>query len=70
MNAVSADDIWMAGTMRPAIPFPDAEKPLFAHGDGHNWSIIDGPSVDATIADMVALGPDDVWAVGTTTGPG
>ena len=69
-EAVSADDIWMAGTMQPAIPFTDAEKPLFAHWDGHNWSIIDGPSVDATVSDAVALGPDDVWAVGTTTGPG
>lgn len=70
MSAVSANDVWAAGFVNHAIPIPNASDLLFEHWDGHRWSIVNGPSVDATVADIVALGPDDVWAVGTTTGPG
>lgn len=68
ISAVSPDDIWAAGRVNPVIPFPNGEEPLFEHWDGHRWNIVDGPSVEAMVSDLVALGPDDVWAVGTTAG--
>lgn len=68
ISAVSSDDIWAAGYVSPAIPIPNGIEPLFEHWDGHRWSVVSGPSVDASAAGIVALGPDDVWAVGTAAG--
>lgn len=65
ISAVSANDIWAAGLRNPAIPFPNGVEPLVEHWDGQRWSIVNSPSLTGTVADLLALGPNDVWAVGT-----
>jgi hypothetical protein len=53
----------------------DGVRPLVAHWDGSDWSIVptqEPPSVDeesaAVLSDVVALGPDDAWTVGYADG--
>lgn len=64
ISAVSATDVWAAGVENPVIPFPNGAVPLFEHWDGHAWSVVPSPSLTGKISSIVALGPDDVWAVG------
>jgi len=64
ISAASATDVWAAGAENPAIPIPNGTEPLFEHWDGHTWSVVASPSLTGKISAIVALGPDDVWAVG------
>jgi hypothetical protein len=69
------DDIWVVGYHNASAydgstnswdPMPG----LFtAHWDGSVWSVIPGPAIETTssaLFDVIALAPDDVWAVGAT----
>jgi hypothetical protein len=64
MSAAAPDDIWAAGTIHSLV----STGALFEHWDGHEWSLVDGALAPAGISNIVALGRDDVWAVGTRDG--
>jgi hypothetical protein len=60
----SPKDIWAVGITRPS-----AFATLIEHFDGSSWSVVPSPDPvrDAEyldLASVVALAPDDVWAVG------
>jgi hypothetical protein len=60
------DDAWAVGG-RGAYP----ARQLILHWDGQGWTPYTAPDIDgeAVLADVVALGRDDVWAVGSATVP-
>lgn len=66
MAAASSNDIWAAGVVvtDPSVRF--APEALYDHWNGQRWSaaVLPTPAM-AVITDITALGPDDVWAVGT-----
>jgi hypothetical protein len=69
ISAVSANDIWASGvTTSAGHTGPECcYAPLLEHWDGHTWSIVASPtSAMVVLYDILALGPDNVWAVGET----
>ncbi len=71
ISAVSANDIWAIGvTSRAAASNPGPAccyAPLLEHWDGQQWRIVASPtSAMIVLYNMLALGPDDIWAVGET----
>jgi hypothetical protein len=66
--ALSANDIWAVGFSKQG---DDAQNTLVEHWDGTSWTVVPSPNTDRltnSLEDVLALGPDDVWAVGSTTG--
>jgi hypothetical protein len=63
--ALSATDVWAAGSYNLRNPTLET-WPLFLHWDGLTWSIVpNGTSAPSHfIQDIVAIGSDDLWAVG------
>ena len=64
--ALAADDVWAVG----AYSTPDTgwwDQPLVLHWDGSEWINIPAPAFGSTskLNAVVAVAPDDVWAVGT-----
>ncbi len=65
--AIAADDVWAVGL---AAGYGDASAtsvPLAAHWDGSRWTDVEVPLVanrHHELSDVVAIAPDDVWAVG------
>jgi hypothetical protein len=62
--ANSADDVWAVGSRTSASEYA---KTLIEHWDGTSWSVIPSPNVPGVnneLYGVVALGPNDVWAVG------
>jgi hypothetical protein len=66
LNSISAaakDDIWAVGTNYNT----DGNKPLFIHWDGSAWAKSPEPSYlpsHSSLYDVVAIAPDEAWAVG------
>jgi hypothetical protein len=62
LSATSATDAWAVGSYRRA----GRSRTLAAHWNGRSWQIAPTPnrSVASTLTDVVAVRPDDVWAVG------
>lgn len=66
-DALASDDVWAVGE---AVGFGDGgatSVPLAAHWNGSSWSDVDVPRVanrHHALNDVVAISPDDVWAVG------
>ncbi|MDQ3930629.1 MAG: hypothetical protein M3328_15970, partial [Chloroflexota bacterium] len=66
VSALASNDVWAAGT-RTDGPTP---KPLVLHWNGSAWqtSEVGDPSkyntFDSTLTGIVAIAPNDVWAVG------
>jgi hypothetical protein len=62
ISSTSADDAWAVGSYRKA----GHSRTLAAHWDGHAWEIAPTPnrSIGSTLTGVVAVRPDDVWAVG------
>lgn len=63
--AVSANDVWAAGSY---IPYGKAfSQTLIEHWDGTSWSVVKSPNAGffATLDGMVATSRSDVWAVGS-----
>ena len=60
--ATSANDAWAVGSYRQARH----SHPLAAHWNGHTWQIAPIPTrnTDSVLTDVVALTPNDVWALG------
>ena len=66
--AVAPNDVWAAGTTNGS----DVGTTLIEHWNGVRWSVVTPPATpsaaDPYITGLAALGPNDVWAVGTTSG--
>ncbi|MFI5908503.1 fibronectin type III domain-containing protein [Dactylosporangium sp. NPDC051541] len=70
VKALAADDVWAAGN----VLYTDAQgagqsQAIVQHWNGTAWSVVPGPSSDATsttLTGLAVLAPDDVWAAGTT----
>jgi hypothetical protein len=64
--AVSANDVWAVGSA-----FDDAralDRPLIEHWNGAAWKRVSTPDVGrgfAALTGVAAVGPNDVWAVGS-----
>ena len=55
IDARAADDVWAVG-----------EDGLIAHWNGSEWSVVPGaPGANVNLRDIVAVGVDDAWAVGS-----
>jgi hypothetical protein len=62
VDGTSSSDVWAVGYIT------DTFRTLVEHWDGTTWSIVPSPNFDSRwnlLEDVVALAPDDVWAVGT-----
>lgn len=72
VSALSANDVWAVGSS--AIGNAPS-KTLTEHWDGSAWIAVPSPSIDTIgaypannqLVDVVAIAPNDVWAVGTAT---
>jgi FG-GAP-like repeat len=67
VSVVSPTDIWSVGNYLPGANY----RTLIQHWDGTAWSVVTSPNVgrkDNSLTDVVALGSDDIWAVGYSHG--
>jgi hypothetical protein len=65
--ALASDDVWaVGGTDQSGPPY----QSLVEHWDGTSWSIVSPASFPGVLYAVVALGPGNVWAVGTEGYPG
>jgi hypothetical protein len=68
VSAYAADDVWAVGDSWDGF----TARQLFLHGDGTSWSQVNGPGGPTVAAgctgDVLAMGPNDVWAVGSDIG--
>jgi hypothetical protein len=62
-SALAADDIWAVGGGSDG---DDADLSMILHWDGSSWTQVPGPTPGyfSRLYDVVALGPNDVWASG------
>jgi hypothetical protein len=66
VEAIAPSDAWAVGYFYD--PGTTIYKTLTLHWNGTQWSVVASPSVgdyDNTLEGVVALAPDDVWAVGS-----
>jgi hypothetical protein len=64
--AIATDDVWAVGT-RYTDTFED--RPFVIHWNGDAWSVVPTPAVgEAQLVEIDAVGPNDIWAVGHTSG--
>lgn len=68
VSGTSANDVWAVGDAWDGV----TSKQIFLHWDGSAWSQVDGPGGPTACVgcsgDVLAMGPNDVWAVGSTIG--
>lgn len=67
VDAIAADDIWAVGQAAGYGDASSSSVPLAAHWDGSDWTDVEVPLVanrHHELSDVVAIAPDDVWAVG------
>ncbi|MFB3908859.1 MAG: hypothetical protein ACE15D_10690 [Candidatus Eisenbacteria bacterium] len=68
--AIASDDVWAAGDYRNIA---GTFRAVTYHWDGHEWSHVPSPMEDihqSGIEDLVATGPNDVWAIGGSDADG
>jgi hypothetical protein len=66
-SADATNDVWAVGFVGPEN---DSSRTLVVHYDGTNWKAVPSPSVGSGANEfngVVALAPNDVWAVGFST---
>lgn len=67
--AISHDDVWAVGNYRNVA---GAFHAITYHWNGQSWSHVDSPiehmAGDGDLEDVVATGPNDVWAIGGVNG--
>ncbi|MEO6456930.1 MAG: S-layer homology domain-containing protein, partial [Chloroflexia bacterium] len=72
VHARSATDVWAVGEYDSAPGSLQSPRTLTIHWDGSNWSVVPSPSrgtvLGSILRDVVAIGPNDVWAVGHSFG--
>src|ERR1043166_2001742 len=59
--AISSDDVWAVGN-EGTSPYGS----LIEHWDGRSWTIQHDGTPDTYLTSVSGLGPDDVWAAGST----
>jgi hypothetical protein len=68
VSGTSANDVWAVGSAWDGA----ASRQIFLHWNGSAWSQVTGPGGPTACVgcsgDVLAMGPDDVWAVGGTIG--
>ena len=68
VSATSTNDVWAVGEAWDGV----TGRQIFLHWDGSSWSQVTGPGGTTVAAgctgDVLAMGPDDVWAVGSAIG--
>ncbi|MYV98752.1 hypothetical protein [Streptomyces sp. SID3343] len=57
VTAISARDVWAVGRTADL-------KPIAVHFDGTSWTNVPVPDANGELRDVIARGPNDVWAVG------
>lgn len=65
---ISSDDVWAVGDYRNVA---DLFRGVTYHWDGQEWSHVDSPIEhmgSSGLNDVVATGPNDVWAIGGADG--
>src|SRR5947207_9216127 len=68
VSADSATDAWAVGEYQTASGY---DRTLVEHWDGVTWTVVPSPNpgpLYSFLADVVALSPTDVWAVGVQAG--
>ena len=64
VSGTSSRDVWAVGRYQPSV---GQERTLIEHWDGSTWKIVPSPNVGSfhnELDSVVAITPDDVWAVG------
>jgi hypothetical protein len=61
LSSTAPDDVWAAGIR---IENAYAGHPLIEHWDGHQWKVSFTDDAFGGVSDVLALSPQDVWAVG------
>lgn len=68
VSGTAANDVWAVGSAWDGV----TSKQIFLHWNGSSWSKVEGPGGPTACVgctgDVLALGPDDVWAAGSTLG--
>jgi hypothetical protein len=64
VDGVDPSDVWAVGWSSDGL----GKDTLAAHYDGTSWTVTTSPT-DARLFDVLALAPDDVWAVGSAGDP-
>ena len=68
VSGTSANDVWAVGEAWDGV----TAKQIFLHWNGSSWSQVTGQGGPTACVgctgDVLAMGPDDVWAVGGTIG--
>lgn len=66
IDAGGPNDAWAVGAVAHLFA---ASEPLLMHWDGTSWEQfpIQGVSRSTALTSVVVVGPDDVWAIGTST---
>lgn len=71
VSAAAADDVWAVGTKTMAN---NLSRTFASHWDGSGWTTVATPNAGApgtgVLNGVVAVAPDDAWAVGSTSGQG
>ncbi|GAA2084867.1 hypothetical protein [Actinomadura alba] len=83
VSALAADDVWAVGSSGSAASPSGAgpgqggdavRRAVITHWDGRTWTLVPaaptraaGGTSQSVLADVVALSPNDVWAVGTAS---
>jgi len=71
VSAAAADDVWAVGTKTIAN---NLSRTFASHWDGSGWTTVATPNAGVpktgVLSGVVAVAPDDAWAVGSTSGQG
>ena len=66
LAATAANDVWAVGSYKDSRATDKGIKPLLAHWDGHQWSLVTSSSLPefGELYSAAALSSSDVWATG------
>jgi hypothetical protein len=71
VTVVAHDDAWAVGSFNSALPHDPTFHAMIQHWDGSSWTMVAQPAqaLEQTfLFDIVAIAPDDIWAVGEQPG--
>lgn len=73
VNGTGPDDVWAVGTAVDATGDSEGDRTVTLHWDGQDWTAVSSPNQgfeadNNELSDVVAIAPDDVWAVGEFDG--
>jgi hypothetical protein len=67
VSALAADDVWAVGLAgdQPGY-FGGGDRALIEHWNGTSWAVSETLPADSRFVDVLAVSPNEVWAVGAT----